>query len=155
METSRKYWVVPPSVHSDPRTVNNRRGASVKWKAAFMGWRPDEDRNPLGPKFTNTIQPGGTTLIPRGFREEPETVRFLKTRRIWKYRECRKQFSVKTGTIFAESPIVRRGSCCIASVWLSRMAHGRSRAALVDRWKSVITSFAIFDLDLKRSDRRI
>jgi transposase-like protein len=32
---------------------------------------------------------------------------FLKTRRIWKCRvpECRKQFSVKTGTIFEDSPI--------------------------------------------------
>jgi transposase-like protein len=30
---------------------------------------------------------------------------FLKTRRIWKCRECRKQFSVKTGTIFEESPL--------------------------------------------------
>jgi transposase-like protein len=30
---------------------------------------------------------------------------FLKTRRIWKCRTCRKQFSVKTGTIFEESPI--------------------------------------------------
>jgi transposase-like protein len=34
-------------------------------------------------------------------------VGFLKTRRIWKCkdRSCRKQFSVKTGTIFEESPI--------------------------------------------------
>ena len=31
--------------------------------------------------------------------------RFLKTRRIWKCHGCRKQFSVKTGTIFEESPI--------------------------------------------------
>ena len=30
---------------------------------------------------------------------------FLKTRRIWKCRDCRKQFSVKAGTIFGESPI--------------------------------------------------
>ncbi|HJZ13098.1 MAG TPA: IS1595 family transposase [Acidobacteriota bacterium] len=30
---------------------------------------------------------------------------FLKTRRIWKCRECRKQFSPKTGTIFEDSPI--------------------------------------------------
>ena len=30
---------------------------------------------------------------------------FLKTRRIWKCKVCRKQFSVKTGTIFEESPI--------------------------------------------------
>jgi len=38
---------------------------------------------------------------------EGRNVGFLKTRRIWKCRakECRKQFSVKTGTIFEESPI--------------------------------------------------
>jgi transposase-like protein len=30
---------------------------------------------------------------------------FLKTRRIWKCRSCRKQFSVKMGTIFGESPL--------------------------------------------------
>jgi transposase-like protein len=36
---------------------------------------------------------------------ESQNVGFLKTRRIWKCRACRKQFSVKTGTIFEESPI--------------------------------------------------
>src|SRR6266550_8179726 len=30
---------------------------------------------------------------------------FLKTRRIWKCRVCRKQFSVKLGTIFEDSPL--------------------------------------------------
>lgn len=30
---------------------------------------------------------------------------FLKTRRIWKCRDCHKQFSVKLGTIFEDSPI--------------------------------------------------
>ena len=30
---------------------------------------------------------------------------FLTTRRIWKCAKCRKQFSVKTGTIFEDSPI--------------------------------------------------
>jgi transposase-like protein len=30
---------------------------------------------------------------------------FLATRRIWKCRECRKQFSVKIGTIFEDSPL--------------------------------------------------
>src|SRR5437667_2453445 len=30
---------------------------------------------------------------------------FLKTRRIWKCRECGKQFSVKLGTIFEDSPL--------------------------------------------------
>ncbi len=36
---------------------------------------------------------------------ESKNVGFLKTRHIWKCRACRKQFSVKTGTIFEESPI--------------------------------------------------
>jgi transposase-like protein len=36
---------------------------------------------------------------------ESKNVGFLQTRRIWKCRACRKQFSVKTGTIFEESPI--------------------------------------------------
>ncbi len=30
---------------------------------------------------------------------------FLRTRRIWKCRECRKQFSVKVGTVFEDSPL--------------------------------------------------
>lgn len=30
---------------------------------------------------------------------------FLKTRRIWKCRACRKQFSIKTGTIMEDSPL--------------------------------------------------
>lgn len=30
---------------------------------------------------------------------------FLATRRIWKCRECRKQFSVKVGTVFEDSPL--------------------------------------------------
>src|SRR5437867_6535661 len=30
---------------------------------------------------------------------------FLKTRKIWKCRECKKQFSVKVGTIFEDSPL--------------------------------------------------
>ncbi|HEY6245400.1 MAG TPA: IS1595 family transposase [Pyrinomonadaceae bacterium] len=32
-------------------------------------------------------------------------VTFLKTRRVWKCRSCRKQFSIKTGTILEDSPI--------------------------------------------------
>src|ERR1017187_8013626 len=30
---------------------------------------------------------------------------FLKTRRIWKCSKCRKQFSIKAGTVFEDSPI--------------------------------------------------
>src|SRR3970040_682509 len=45
--------------------------------------------------------PEGVTC-PHCSAKEPM---FLKTRRIWKCRECRKQFSPKTGTIFEDSPI--------------------------------------------------
>jgi len=34
-----------------------------------------------------------------------KNVAFLETRRIWKCRECRRQFSAKVGTIFEDSPI--------------------------------------------------
>src|SRR6202041_3500004 len=44
----------------------------------------------------------GVTVCPHC---EGKNCGFLKTRRIWKCRTCRKQFSVKTGTIFEESPI--------------------------------------------------
>ena len=34
-----------------------------------------------------------------------ESVTFLKTRRLWKCRDCAKQFSAKVGTIFEDSPV--------------------------------------------------
>jgi len=45
--------------------------------------------------------PDGVTCIAC----ESKNVSFLTTRRIWKCRECRRQFSVKLGTIFEDSPI--------------------------------------------------
>jgi transposase-like protein len=50
---------------------------------------------------------------------EGQNVGFLKTRRIWKCRnkECRKQFSVKTGTIFEESPIAL--DKWLMAIWLA------------------------------------
>src|SRR5437870_11713925 len=45
--------------------------------------------------------PGGI-YCPRCGGAEPL---FLKTRRVWKCRECKKQFSVKVGTIFEDSPL--------------------------------------------------
>lgn len=45
--------------------------------------------------------PDGVTCIAC----ESKNVGFLKTRRIWKCRECRRQFSVKLGTIFEDSAL--------------------------------------------------
>src|SRR6266571_8510269 len=41
---------------------------------------------------------------------------FLATRRIWKCLECKKQFSIKVGTVFEESPI--RLDKWLPAVWL-------------------------------------
>ena len=41
---------------------------------------------------------------------------FLKSRRVWKCRDCRKQFSIKVGTIFEDSPI--KLSLWLPAVWM-------------------------------------
>src|SRR6202023_394854 len=46
--------------------------------------------------------PDGVVKCPRCEAAEPF---FLSTRRIWKCRACKKQFSAKVGTIFEDSPI--------------------------------------------------
>jgi transposase-like protein len=48
------------------------------------------------------VWPDGKVVCPRcGAREH----RFVKTRRIWLCKGCKKQFSVKVGTIFEDSPL--------------------------------------------------
>jgi transposase-like protein len=47
--------------------------------------------------------PEGEQACPRCGSVREHT--FLKTRRIWKCRDCKKQFSIKVGTIFEDSPI--------------------------------------------------
>ncbi len=49
----------------------------------------------------NLRWPGGVTC-PRCGAPEPS---FLSTRKLWKCKGCKKQFSVKVGTIFEDSPI--------------------------------------------------
>lgn len=41
---------------------------------------------------------------------------YLSTRRVWKCRECKKQFSVKVGTIFEDSPI--KLGVWLAAIWM-------------------------------------
>src|SRR5580698_11178099 len=41
---------------------------------------------------------------------------FLRTRRIWKCSKCRKQFSIKTGSVFEDSPICL--DKWLAAVWM-------------------------------------
>jgi transposase-like protein len=50
----------------------------------------------------NLRWPSGDVTCPRCDQGNPM---FLQTRRVWKCRGCKKQFSVKVGTIFEDSPI--------------------------------------------------
>src|SRR5712692_2106337 len=56
--------------------------------------------NSLGEVVDSRWQKG--VVCPHCQATEPM---FLKTRRIWKCSECRKQFSIKAGTVFEDSPI--------------------------------------------------
>src|SRR6266705_933048 len=80
-QQSRRYWVVSPNVKYDEGTVNDWRAASVREKAAFMGWEPDDyDHAKIGPKFAGTvaggIEPGNVILIARRHKHQPEIVGF-------------------------------------------------------------------------------
>jgi transposase-like protein len=48
---------------------------------------------------------GGGPRCPRCAGEAAEKPYYLKTQKRWKCRSCRRQFSVKMGTIFEDSPI--------------------------------------------------
>jgi hypothetical protein len=76
MVMQRQYWVVSPNVQSNPQTVGAWREASVKWKAAFMGWQPNDPDHKIGRKFARGIRPGDVILIARRHRNAPEVVGF-------------------------------------------------------------------------------
>jgi hypothetical protein len=57
---------VSPNVRFDNSTVSDWRQASVRWKAAFMGWKPyDRKHKQIGHMFANVVQPGDILLIAR------------------------------------------------------------------------------------------
>jgi transposase-like protein len=61
----------------------------------------------------------------RCIRCDSERVGFLATRSLWRCKECRKEFSVKKGTIFEDSPIAL--SKWLPAIWLySAGKKGRS-----------------------------
>ena len=42
---------------------------------------------------------------------------YIKTRRIWKCKECGRQFSVKLGTVFEDSPIPLENGSALCGWW--------------------------------------
>ena len=73
----KRFWVVSPNVMNNAGTVGEWRNASIKFRAAFMGWGPDEEEHKaIGAKFARTILPGDTILIARRFNHNVEVVGF-------------------------------------------------------------------------------
>lgn len=73
----KRFWVVSPNVMNNVGTVGEWRNASIKFRAAFMGWGPDEEEHKaIGAKFAKTILPGDIILIARRFNHKVEVVGF-------------------------------------------------------------------------------
>jgi hypothetical protein len=77
----RHYWVVSPNVKNNEATVGDWRQASIRERAAFMGWGPnDYDHAQIGPTFAgktkHSVSPGDVILIARRHQYEPEIVGF-------------------------------------------------------------------------------
>jgi bifunctional DNA-binding transcriptional regulator/antitoxin component of YhaV-PrlF toxin-antitoxin module len=74
---TRQFWIVSPNVMNNNDTVPEWRNASVVFKAAFMGWGPNEEKHKrIGFKFAHVIKPGDIILIARRHEDEPEVVGF-------------------------------------------------------------------------------
>lgn len=76
--------MVSPNVKDDEATVGEWREASVRKRAAFMGYEPnDYDHGQIGPKFAGATEPsipsivsGDVILIARRHHREPQIVGF-------------------------------------------------------------------------------
>ena len=72
----RRFWVVSPNVRGHNVRVAEWKKATEKHHAAFMGWDPEDHRNPIGPKFAKSIVPGDVILIARSSNHNPDIVGF-------------------------------------------------------------------------------
>ena len=71
-------------------------------------------------------------------------VSFLSTRRIWKCKACKKQFSVKVGTIFEDSPLSLSKWLC--AIWMIVNAKNRVSSYEIHRSIDVTQKTAWFML---------
>ena len=78
----------------------------------------------------NVRWPDGVTC-PHCIKETGEIhnrISFLSTRRIWKCKECKKQFSVKVGSVMEDSPL--KIEIWLAAFWLVCSAKKRMVSVL-------------------------
>jgi hypothetical protein len=76
-EQNRNFWVVSPNVQTNNRTVSAWKQATLTFKAAFMGYRPDDRGHmAMGYKFAEKIKPGDIVLVARRHHKRPDIVGF-------------------------------------------------------------------------------
>jgi hypothetical protein len=81
----RRFWVVSPNVRDDYHTVGLWRQASVRHRAAFMGYQPgDKGHKQIGYKFAHVIRPNDIVLIARSHHHQPEVVGYGVVGGAWK-----------------------------------------------------------------------
>lgn len=71
--SERSFWIVSPNVGNQSKYWTDM---SIKHKAAFMGWGPNQRRphNQIGYKFAYIVRPGDILLIARRHHNKPELV---------------------------------------------------------------------------------
>jgi hypothetical protein len=76
-EHERRYWVVSPALNGDNKPVQEWADASIRWHAAFMGYRPnDANYKGIGRRFAKEISADDVILIARRHSHKPEVVGF-------------------------------------------------------------------------------
>lgn len=107
----RNFWVVSPNVANDYHTVKQWWEASIRHRAAFMGY-PSNDKGfkKIGFKFAHEIKNGDVVLIARRHHRKPEVVGFGVVR--GKFQERIKGFVPPRGRKFGSmrklSPFIVR-----------------------------------------------
>jgi hypothetical protein len=72
---AKRYWVVSPNVMDNEETVGQWKELTWSLNAAFMGYRPDDERGrAAGYKFAHVIRPGHVLLIARSSDNQPDLV---------------------------------------------------------------------------------
>lgn len=92
-------------------------------------------------KFTAELRWPNGPVCPRCQAAEPS---FISTRRVWKCKACKKQFSVKVGTIFEDSPLPLEK--WLAAVWLIASAKNGISSHEIHRALGVTQKSAWFML---------
>jgi hypothetical protein len=73
----RNFWVVSPNVDGRDRAIGKWKQASIRYRAAFMGYPPnDRGFKKIGSKFAHEIKSGDVVLIARRHDRQPEIVGF-------------------------------------------------------------------------------